>query len=293
MARQRFIHPDIWSDPTLGQLKPVERLFFIGCFSSADDEGRLLGNPAYLRSTIFPYDDLTIEQVKEIREHVVLVCKNLMLYHVDGVEYLAFHKWSEYQKPKYPKKSKLPVPTPENIRETFPQNSGNDGESVDKGLLPRLGLGLNRDGFGLCLDRDVEQPDAAATTTIGELINVFEKEFGRPLSPMELESIAEMSDMDTPELAIEALRVAVQRNALSFKFIMSVLAGWRNKNIRTLREAQENEKQWAENKAKQQMERGSPNPEGGIANGTPVANHQPGPVATGKYPMRNGYDDPG
>lgn len=110
MPRQRFIHPEIWSDPTLGKLAPVERLFFIGCFSNADDEGRLLGSPAYLRSVIFVYDDFTIDQVKEIRDRVVSCCHNLVLYEHNGTEYLAFLKWTEYQKPKYPQPSKIPSP---------------------------------------------------------------------------------------------------------------------------------------------------------------------------------------
>ena len=162
MGRQRFIHPELWSDPTLARLAPIERLFFIGCFSSADDEGRLLGNPAYLRSTIFPYDDLSIEEVTRIRDQVTSICKNLILYVVDEEEYLAFRKWSQFQKPKYPKESKLPVPpsyspkpkqgNPEQeIGETFPQNKGKHGETLEEDVhhgLGRDGLGLDRVGMG-------------------------------------------------------------------------------------------------------------------------------------------------
>lgn len=82
---------------------------FIGCFSNADDAGRLLGNAAYLRSTIFPYDDLSIEDVTAMRDEITTACKNLVYYIVDGIEYLAFKKWSQYQKPKYPKPSNLPA----------------------------------------------------------------------------------------------------------------------------------------------------------------------------------------
>lgn len=110
MARQRFIHPNLWDDKKIAKLNPVERLFFIGCFSNADDEGRMLGDPAYLRSIIFKYDDLTVEQVKAIRDRVLEVNKNLVLYQVDNEEYLAFLKWKDYQKPKYPQASKIPPP---------------------------------------------------------------------------------------------------------------------------------------------------------------------------------------
>lgn len=110
MARQRFIWPDIWTDPTFGRLSPAEMLFFVGAFSNADDEGRLLGDAAYLRSAIFPYQQFTIDEVREIRDAVVKAHKKLSLYEVDGIEYLAFLSWRDYQTPKYPKPSKLPLP---------------------------------------------------------------------------------------------------------------------------------------------------------------------------------------
>jgi hypothetical protein len=146
VARQRFIHPDIWADPTLAKLTPTERLLFIGCFSNADDEGRLLGSAAYLRSTIFPYDDLSIEEVAAMRDHITATCKNVIYYIVDDIEYIAFVKWSEYQKPKYPKPSKLPEPPISNNGESLTEDSPNVSDTEEKPLLPRLGLGLDRVG---------------------------------------------------------------------------------------------------------------------------------------------------
>jgi hypothetical protein len=170
MARQRFIHPDIWSDPTLGKLSPVERLLFIGCFSNADDEGRLLGNAAYLRSTIFPYDDVTIDDVARMRDNITATCRNVVYYVVDDIEYLTFLKWSEYQKPKYAKPSKYPSPEEANdeggleqsslksasvVESDSPKPSPILGEAspkpsanVEKASVPRLGLDSDRDGLG-------------------------------------------------------------------------------------------------------------------------------------------------
>ena len=110
MARQRFIHPEFWTDSTIGKLSPLDRLFFIGCISNADDEGRLLGDPAYLRSVIFPYDDIKISNVEDMRDRVVATCHNLIHYIIDGTVYLAFRHWSRYQAPRYPKPSRLPPP---------------------------------------------------------------------------------------------------------------------------------------------------------------------------------------
>ncbi len=110
MSRERFIAPEFWSDPKVGKLSPLERLLFIGCFSNADDEGRLPGNPAWLRATILPYDEVTPADVQKMRDHLVSLFHKLVLYEVDGDEYLAFLNWDKYQKPKYKRPSKIPAP---------------------------------------------------------------------------------------------------------------------------------------------------------------------------------------
>jgi hypothetical protein len=160
LARQRFIHPSIWDDKKIAKLSFVERLFFIGCFSNADDDGRLIGDPAYLRSIIFKYDDLSLEEVRQIRDNVVLNCKNLILYVVDDEEYLTFSKWKDYQKPKYPTPSKIP-PFPGR----FPEDSRNDSRKIDGSTPQLVGLGLGRVGLGSDLDKDLNKT-AAATNIV-------------------------------------------------------------------------------------------------------------------------------
>jgi len=175
VARQRFIHPEIWSDPDLGKLTPIHRLFFIGCFSNADDEGRLLGHPAYLRSTIFPYDDISLDEVKTIRDSVTQVCKNLVCYEVDGTEYLAFLKWSDYQKPKYPKPSKLPKPPTDNDSkngETFPQDFPKKEESLPNDS-PMGRVGMGRDGLG---EIPENIPEKESPVPYSEIVEAYHEE---------------------------------------------------------------------------------------------------------------------
>ena len=164
MARQRFIWPDFWKDHELGRASPIVRLFFIGAFSNADDDGRLLGDPAYLRSEIFPYDALSLEEVEAIRDAAVEACPNLILYDIPGDSLnksrtkpiLAFTKWRSWQKPKYPKPSKLPAPPRKrkdaglsqkssgNVGGSLPEDSGKPSET----FLRHSGTGLGRDGLG-------------------------------------------------------------------------------------------------------------------------------------------------
>jgi hypothetical protein len=57
MARIRTIKPEFWEDEKISSLPISCRLFYIGTWSFADDNGVVRGNPAVLKSKIFPYDD--------------------------------------------------------------------------------------------------------------------------------------------------------------------------------------------------------------------------------------------
>ncbi|GAI65612.1 unnamed protein product [marine sediment metagenome] len=110
MPRRRMIDPDFWDDSRVKALSVPERLFLVGMISHADDKGRLLADPAYLRSKIFPYDDFTLEEIKTMRDHIIEANPNVQLYINNGEEYIAFRKWTRYQKPSHPQPSKLPEP---------------------------------------------------------------------------------------------------------------------------------------------------------------------------------------
>jgi hypothetical protein len=129
MARQRFIWPDLWDDPDLGRVSPLGMLLYIGCFSLADDDGRIIGDPTFLKAEVFRYRNLTPAQVKKLRDEIASVCNSFTVYTVKGVEYVAFLNWNEWQKPKYPRPSKLPAPPGQRRRKpaTESQKSSRNG----------------------------------------------------------------------------------------------------------------------------------------------------------------------
>ncbi len=67
------------------------------------------------------------------------------------------------------------------------------------------------------------------------LYSIFEAEFGRPLSPIEIDSLIMWTEEDSfsPELIQLALREAVLSQVYSFKYIDRILLNWKKKNIRT------------------------------------------------------------
>ncbi|WP_134699021.1 DnaD domain-containing protein [Ammoniphilus sp. YIM 78166] len=73
------------------------------------------------------------------------------------------------------------------------------------------------------------------------LFVIFEQEFGRPLSPIECETLAMWQDQDqySDELIIAALREAVISNKLFFRYIDRILYEWQRNHIRTPQQARD------------------------------------------------------
>ncbi len=72
----------------------------------------------------------------------------------------------------------------------------------------------------------------------------FEKEFGRPLSPVEFERIKAWEDEHSELVILEALKRAVLQGKWNFKYIDSILLEWKKNNVRTLQEVIEYEKRF-------------------------------------------------
>ena len=97
MARRRMIVPEIWQSESFAQLSILAKLVFIGLFSNADDEGRGIANPVYIKSILFPYDDgmrvIDIEKaLSEIGQFM-----SVTLYTHDGRKYYALDNWKKSQ----------------------------------------------------------------------------------------------------------------------------------------------------------------------------------------------------
>jgi DNA replication protein len=72
-----------------------------------------------------------------------------------------------------------------------------------------------------------------------DLYTCFEKEFGRPLSPFECESLAMWMDDDHHDVIIikAALREAVMSGKLNFRYIDRILFEWKKNGIKTIEQA--------------------------------------------------------
>lgn len=86
-----------------------------------------------------------------------------------------------------------------------------------------------------------------------DLYHAFENEFGRLLSPFEIEQVLAWLDEHDIALIMEALRQAVMRGKHNFKYIGSILREWQKNNLRTLNEVDAYQRQFEENKSRQML----------------------------------------
>ncbi|MDQ0225140.1 DNA replication protein DnaD [Bacillus sp. 7586-K] len=83
------------------------------------------------------------------------------------------------------------------------------------------------------------------------LYTIFENEFGRPLSPIECETLAIWLDQEDydPIIIKAALRESVMSGKLNFRYIDRILFEWKKNGIRTIEQARNHSKKFRQHQA--------------------------------------------
>jgi hypothetical protein len=135
MARIRTIKPDFWKDEKIMDCKPIERLLFIGLWNLVDDYGRLEVAPRTIRAEIFPEDDITATDVRDML--VSLNSRGLItIYTAEDREYFFVTNWDKHQRIDNKAKPKCPAPFGE-IPSEEKQILGKNSEGSEKKCLER------------------------------------------------------------------------------------------------------------------------------------------------------------
>lgn len=123
---------------------------------------------------------------------------------------------------------------------------------LQKGILAIEELENDKDQLSeaYCLDPlwnklfNDEEPIEEPEEHIGTIFVLFEQEFGRPLSPFEIETINNWIDEDqiTPALIKAGLRESVLMGKLNFNYIDRILRDWKQKGIHSVEQARESSK---------------------------------------------------
>ena len=140
MARGRFISKEITIDKKVNKLSsPWSMLGFTWLLTHADVKGRVYGDPAVVRSIIFPrLPEITIEEVEGyIREWADTGLINWYL--VDDDMYIEFPNFSKHQLGlRYDKEAKSSIPRNPDTPEQEPELPGNTPEK-DGGIPEKDG----------------------------------------------------------------------------------------------------------------------------------------------------------
>ncbi len=112
MPRIRTIKPEFFDDEKLSRVSRDARLTFIGMLVYSDDYGVVKGNPRWLRSMIFPYDDIPLQTFEgwlaELED-----LDFIRQFAVNGENYLYIRNFKKHQVIDRPSKSRNPEPPEE------------------------------------------------------------------------------------------------------------------------------------------------------------------------------------
>jgi uncharacterized phage protein (TIGR02220 family) len=137
MARIRSIKPDFWTDEKVVELPFEVRLFFIGSWNFADDNGNLQRSAKKLKMQIFPADVIDCEPLIQS-----LIAHGLLTeYSLNGEEYLHIKGFKTHQVVNRPSKSNIPEPKNDDLfggltEDSLTEGKGREGKGEDMSGKP-------------------------------------------------------------------------------------------------------------------------------------------------------------
>ena len=235
MARRRMIDPHFWESGDVKKLDFFTRLFLIGMFSVADDKGRGTGGTAYLRSVIFPHDEISSLKIKKalekISEHI-----SVQFYEVDGQEYYQFNNWKKWQRVDKPRESLLPPPPTESENDS--RNDSEIESKNDSRLKEKKGKEVKEKRKE---DKNKETPPQ--DEEVSRLVRLYAENNGEtnctPVVGYGIEQAVGLAGADIVEAAIKH---CAMRGRKPWAYVDKVICSWHEKGYKTAADAEDGEK---------------------------------------------------
>jgi len=130
------------------------------------------------------------------------------------------------------------------IDEEFDEESGIQYERYNvSGLYDKLSICMANDAKNKAKQASIQREKTISAAGEPEaernMFTIFEKEFGRPLSPMECETISGWLDQDKypDELILMALKEAVFAGKVHFRYIDRILLEWSRNRVKNVNDA--------------------------------------------------------
>lgn len=139
MARNRVIKPKFWDDAKIGRFTRDARLLYIGLWNFSDDIGVVIGNSIWLKSKIFPYDQIQIQQFEKWMNELVIngfIC--LLSYKGERFIYLPnFTRHQVINKPNY-EDLNIPKSLIDNAKDEITEQSRNTTVSFTEQYVTKI-----------------------------------------------------------------------------------------------------------------------------------------------------------
>lgn len=142
MARIRTIKPKFWDDAKIGKLSRDARLLYIGLWTFSDDIGVVVGDSIWLKSKVFPYDQI---QIQQFDKWIMELVKNgfICLLSYKGERFIYLPNFTRHQVINRPNVSELNIPKElvDNNKDKFTESSLNHHGEIIELSLPIKGIG--------------------------------------------------------------------------------------------------------------------------------------------------------
>ena len=210
MAKGRMINNKITGDKRINDLSDdTNRLAFTWLVTFADIEGRTYGDPAMVRSLLFPRrDDVTIERMtkylQEWHEQGLVIW-----YEADGDKWIQFSgfKKNQYLRPDREPASEIPEPTTGSL----PDNCRSNDDTLTDEIPVKL--------------KEIKRIES--NTADAKVFTAYENEIGA-LTPFIRDTIdSHLSDGISPDWIVEACGIAAKNNVRKLAYVMAIVTDWK------------------------------------------------------------------
>jgi len=215
MAQRRMFNKTVTNADNFLEMPDSSQNLYFHLSMNADDDGFVDNWKSIMRMTGHKEDDLK-----------VLIAKNYVIPFESGVIVIRHWRLNNYlQKdritPTNYKEEKALLTTDINNVYTMDTECIH---SIDKNSIEENSIDKNN----------------LLTTTIN-LYEIVEQNFGRPLSPMEIQRIDEWSLSYEEEIIEYAISIATLNNKRTFNYVNGILKNWKSNGYTTLQEIKDNE----------------------------------------------------
>lgn len=197
MPRIRTVKPEYWTDEKIVELSITARLFFIGLWNFADDNGVLENKPKQLKIRIFPTDDVEVTRLIDELNNLNLI----ITYETNGASFIYIRNLTKHQVIDRSRKSNLPTPPIDLINQQVVEIKQNQLKS------PEISPG--REGKGIGKERKTTPPTPlrgnGVSVDFERFWSVYPKKIGKQAALKKWQALKRTYQLPPPDQIIGAV----------------------------------------------------------------------------------------